>query len=58
MYDFKKIEDNWTKYWESHEGFKTDTSDFSKPKYYALGEFPYPSSCLSMPTVSVCLSYY
>ena len=43
MYDFKKIEDKWKKYWESHDCFKTDTSDFSKPKYYALDMFPYPS---------------
>ena len=43
MYDFKKIEEKWQKYWEDNKTFKTDTSDFSKPKYYALDMFPYPS---------------
>ena len=43
MYDFKKIEEKWKNYWDEHECFKTDTSDFSKPKYYALDMFPYPS---------------
>ena len=32
MYDFKKIEEKWKNYWDEHECFKTDTSDFSKPK--------------------------
>ncbi len=43
MYDFKKIEEKWQKYWEDNKTFKTDTSDFSKPKFYALDMFPYPS---------------
>ena len=43
MYDFKKIEEKWKKYWEENECFKTDIHDFSKPKYYALDMFPYPS---------------
>lgn len=43
MYNFKKIEKKWIKYWESHETFKTDIRDFSKPKYYVLDMFPYPS---------------
>ncbi len=43
MYDFKKIEEKWKKYWEENECFKTDINDFSKPKYYALDMFPYPS---------------
>ncbi|MCI9433680.1 MAG: leucine--tRNA ligase [Bacilli bacterium] len=43
MYDFKKIEEKWQKYWEENKTFKTDIWDFSKPKYYALDMFPYPS---------------
>ncbi len=43
MYDFKKIEEKWQKYWEENETFKTDIWDFSKPKFYALDMFPYPS---------------
>ena len=43
MYDFKKIEEKWTKYWLENKTFKTDIRDFSKPKYYALDMFPYPS---------------
>ena len=42
-YDFKKNQDKWNKYWEENETFKTDVWDFSKPKYYALDMFPYPS---------------
>ena len=43
MNDFTKIEKKWQDYWDLHKTFKTDTSDFSKPKYYALDMFPYPS---------------
>ncbi len=43
MYNFKVIEKKWQKYWEENETFKTDVWDFSKPKYYALDMFPYPS---------------
>ena len=43
MYDYKKIEEKWKKYWEDNECFKTDINDFSKPKFYALDMFPYPS---------------
>jgi len=42
-YDHKLIEKKWQKYWEEHETFKTDVYDFSKPKFYALDMFPYPS---------------
>ncbi len=42
-YNFTEIEQKWQKYWEENKTFKTDTSDFSKPKYYALDMFPYPS---------------
>ena len=43
MYDFKTIEKKWQKYWEENQTFKTDIWDFSKPKFYALDMFPYPS---------------
>ena len=43
MYNFKEIEEKWQKYWEEHDTFKTDVWDFSKPKYYVLDMFPYPS---------------
>ena len=42
-YDYAAIEKKWQKYWEEHETFKTDVWDFSKPKFYALDMFPYPS---------------
>ena len=42
-YDHQKIEKKWQKYWEDHQTFKTDVWDFSKPKFYALDMFPYPS---------------
>lgn len=43
MYNFKNIEKKWNNYWEKNDTFKTDVWDFSKPKYYALDMFPYPS---------------
>lgn len=43
MYNHKKVEKKWQTYWETNKTFKTDTKDFSKPKYYVLGMFPYPS---------------
>ena len=43
MYNFREIEPKWQKYWDEHATFKTDVWDFSKPKYYALDMFPYPS---------------
>lgn len=41
-YDFKSIESKWQKTWEEKQAFAAGT-DYSKPKYYALVEFPYPS---------------
>ena len=43
LYNHKVIEKKWQNYWEENETFKTDVWDFSKPKYYALDMFPYPS---------------
>ncbi len=42
-YNHKEIEAKWQKYWEDNNTFKTDVWDFSKPKFYALDMFPYPS---------------
>ena len=41
-YKFAEIEPKWQKYWDEHKTFKTK-DDFSKPKYYILDMFPYPS---------------
>ena len=41
-YDYKQIEKKWQKYWDDNESFKV-VLDKSKPKFYALVEFPYPS---------------
>ena len=43
MYNFTEIEKKWQKYWKENKTFKVDEWDFSKPKYYALDMFPYPS---------------
>ncbi|MBO5530200.1 MAG: leucine--tRNA ligase [Bacilli bacterium] len=43
MYNFKEVEKKWIEYWDKNKTFRTDTEDFSKPKYYALDMFPYPS---------------
>ena len=41
-YDFKKIEKKWQDIWDEKGAFVAP-DDFSKPKFYALVEFPYPS---------------
>lgn len=41
-YDFRAIEKKWRKHWAEHKTFKTK-EDTSKPKYYGLTMFPYPS---------------
>ena len=43
VYNHHEIEKKWQKYWEDNQTFKTDVWDFSKPKFYALDMFPYPS---------------
>ncbi len=42
-YNFTEIEKKWQNYWDEHKTFYTDVWDFSKPKFYALDMFPYPS---------------
>ena len=41
-YNFKEIERKWQAYWAAHHTFKAE-ADASKPKYYVLDMFPYPS---------------
>ncbi len=41
-YDYKAIEKKWQDIWDKEQTFKAGT-DYSKPKFYALVEFPYPS---------------
>jgi leucyl-tRNA synthetase len=41
-YSFVNIENKWQKYWSENQTFKV-TEDTSKPKYYVLDMFPYPS---------------
>jgi leucyl-tRNA synthetase len=42
-YNFQEIERKWQKFWEDSKTFKAEI-DRSKPKYYVLDFFPYPSS--------------
>jgi leucyl-tRNA synthetase len=41
-HEFKEIEPKWQKKWEEAHVFHAE-NDYTKPKYYALVEFPYPS---------------
>jgi leucyl-tRNA synthetase len=41
-YNFTDIEQRWQQYWEEHKTFRTE-DDYSRPKYYILDMFPYPS---------------
>nr|WP_294896445.1 class I tRNA ligase family protein [uncultured Pedobacter sp.] len=41
-YQFKQIEKDWQKFWATNETFKAEVNE-SKPKYYVLDMFPYPS---------------
>ena len=42
LYNHKVVEKEWQKVWDDNKAFAA-TDDYSKPKYYALVEFPYPS---------------
>lgn len=42
-YDSETIEKKWEKIWEDEKTYRTDVWDFSRPKYYVLDMFPYPS---------------
>ncbi len=41
-YNHREVETKWQRIWDDEKAFKT-SDDYSKPKYYALVEFPYPS---------------
>ena len=43
-YNFNAIEKKWQQYWEECKTFKAKDCDDSKPKYYVLDMFPYPSA--------------
>ena len=42
IYDFNAVEQKWQAYWDAHHCFEAE-ADYTKPKFYALVEFPYPS---------------
>jgi len=44
FYNFNEIEKKWQKYWENNKTFAAVDGDRSKPKYYVLDMFPYPSA--------------
>ncbi len=43
-FDHKTIEPKWQQFWDDRKVFYTNVYDFSKPKYYILDMFPYPSA--------------
>ncbi|MHC4087716.1 MAG: leucine--tRNA ligase [Planctomycetota bacterium] len=43
-YDFNAIEKKWQQFWEERKTFKAKDCDDSRPKYYVLDMFPYPSA--------------
>lgn len=47
-YEFGKIEKKWQRIWDEKNQYKMDTADMSKPKYYCLEMFPYPSGKIHM----------
>jgi leucyl-tRNA synthetase len=41
-YNFREVEQKWRQFWDENQTYKTEI-DHSKPKYYVLDMFPYPS---------------
>ena len=51
-YDFTAIEKKWQTKWKDEKTFACQNGDTSKPKFYGLVEFPYPSGAgLSYPSI-------
>ena len=48
VYNHKNVESKWQKTWAENNQYKTDTLDSSKPNYYTLEMFPYPSGKIHM----------
>ena len=44
LYDFGEIEKRWQRFWEEQKTFRANDCDNTKPKYYVLDMFPYPSA--------------
>ncbi|MCX5637678.1 MAG: leucine--tRNA ligase [Planctomycetota bacterium] len=44
LYRFSEIEKKWQQFWEKHRTFRAKDGDPSRPKYYVLDMFPYPSA--------------
>ncbi len=44
LYNFNEIEKKWQQFWEENKTFKAKDCDSSRPKYYVLDMFPYPSA--------------
>jgi len=44
IFEFGEIEKKWQRFWEKNRTFKAKDCDPSRPKYYVLDMFPYPSA--------------
>ena len=42
VYNHREVEQKWQKVWDDEQAFRVE-NDYTKPKFYALVEFPYPS---------------